>query len=500
MKETIPHCNRTLNLRDCSTAWCLDMEHQCWCLEDVLYTEKATVPKFQRLSIFVPYAYMNANGALNPSGRIHGYTTASAPVVFENNSAGFLQMPHTWLGGPRCHAKPYLSAGFVYVTCGCRGRDSVDERGQPAGAEPLSLVDLKTALRFLRHNRSALPGNWDRVISVGTGSGGTLSALLAASGDSPLYSPYLQRCGACMAESDAVFAAQVYCPDLETQQADAAYEWLFSADPAGEAEEEVSPFRLDLSRAMARQYVEYFNALRLHDPENNVPLFLGTDGRSGSAYRYFLQLLEASATAFFKRLSTTCSPEDDSVAQYLDGRYTTLIPVREPGDIGLPEGWGERLCRPPRGIPYVPREPVKIRRQGDAKRAWLHWDGQAAHITSLDDFVKFHRRRVRPCPRQMPPDPDPAQEANRLLLEPLSFLEAQSNGVRAAHYRIRMGTDDAESAFVISLVLALRLREAGVPDVDYALVWDQPHGQADPPGAVCRWIDRLCAAESPHLP
>lgn len=493
MKNFPPSCNRTMDLRHCATAWYLDMEHQCWCLEDVLYTEKATAPKFQRLSVFVPYAYMNANGALHPTGSVHGYTAASAPVVFENNSAAFMQMPPTWLGGPRCQAKQYLAAGFVYVTCGCRGRDSVDERGQPLGTEPLSLVDLKTALRFLRHNRSALPGNWDRVISVGTGSGGTLSMLLATSGNSPLYEPYLQRNGAFMAESDAVFAAQIYCPDLKQYQAEAAYEWLFAADPAGELEEEISPFRLEISHALARQYVRYFNALRLHDPTNMAPLFLGQDGRSGSAYRYVLQLLETSATAFLKRLSTTSAPDDAAVAQYLDGHYSTIVPVREPGAAGHPEGLGELFCRPPRGIPYVPLEPAKIRLQGDNKRAWLHWDGEAAHITSLDDFIRFHRRRIHPCPQQMPNPSD----ADCFLPKPLSFFEDGTGCSRAAHYRIRVGTDDAESAFVVSLVLALQLREAGISDVDYALLWDQPHGQADLPGAVCRWIDRLCTAK-PH--
>lgn len=499
MKATIPRCNRTMELQDCRTAWYLDVEHQCWCLEDVQYTERAAVPKFQRLSVFVPYAYMNANGALNRSGSVNGYTAATAPVVFENNSAGYLQMPHTWLGGPRCHAGQYLKAGFVYVTCGCRGRDSLDEEGQPVGTEPLSLVDLKTALRFLRHNRCALPGDWNRVVSVGTGSGGALSALLAASGNSPLYDGYLRRAGAFMAESDAVFATQVYCPDLERAQAAAAYEWLYAADPEGVSGQAATPFRQKKSRALARQYIQYFNALRLHDPENGSLLFLGTDGRSGSAYRYIMQLLERSATLFLKRLSSTCSAQDAAVAQYLDGDYHVIVPVYEGGNAPTP-GLGELFCRPPRGIPYVPLEPAMVRQPGDNKHAWLHWDGQNAHITSLDDFVRHHRRRVQPCPLTTQSAPQDADVARNQLSEPGAFIGAGAACDGAAHYRIRAGTDDAQIAFVSSLVLALRLREAGVPDVDYALVWDQPHGQADPPGAVCRWIARLCPAVPTNLP
>ena len=49
-----PITNKTMELADCRDAWFFDEKYNCWCLEDVLYTEKATTPKFQRLSIFVP--------------------------------------------------------------------------------------------------------------------------------------------------------------------------------------------------------------------------------------------------------------------------------------------------------------------------------------------------------------------------------------------------------------------------------------------------------------
>lgn len=53
-----------------------------------------------------------------------------------------------------------------------------------------------------------------------------------------------------------------------------------------------------------------------------------------------------------------------------------------------------------------------------------------------------------------------------------------------------MGASDADTAFTISLALALRLANTG-KTVDYALVWDKPHCQADYPGEVCDWIERL---------
>ena len=105
-----PITNKTMELADCRDAWFFDEKYNCWCLEDVLYTEKATTPKFQRLSIFVPKAYMSAPGVIDEVGTDGKFTAKTAPVIFENNSAGYMQMPHTWLGGPRDEAPKYLQA------------------------------------------------------------------------------------------------------------------------------------------------------------------------------------------------------------------------------------------------------------------------------------------------------------------------------------------------------------------------------------------------------
>ena len=66
-----------MELADCRDKWTFDEDYCCWCLEDVLYTAKADVPQFQRLSIFVPEAYMNADGTIRPDGKSGGYTACS---------------------------------------------------------------------------------------------------------------------------------------------------------------------------------------------------------------------------------------------------------------------------------------------------------------------------------------------------------------------------------------------------------------------------------------
>lgn len=578
MDPHIPVINKTLELFDCRDQWFFDQEYRCWCLEDVLYTLLATTPKFQRLSIFVPAPYLNEDGTINRDGVMGNFTTQSAPVVFENNSAGYMQMPHTWLGGPRDEAGKYLERGMVFVTCGCRGRESRDSSGRLCGKSPWTLVDLKTAIRFLRHNAAVLPGNLKRIISVGCSAGGAMSSLVGITGDDPRYLPYLEQNGAFMDQSDAVYAAQVYCPIVDLDHADLAYEWQFQNDlengdsPAGPAGT-MSPFQAALSRKLASAYVTYFNSLKLKHPDTGASLTLNEDGRSGSGYDYLMQLLERSASDYLSRLDAGKLPEKYSVGDYLLGRYIHQVPAPKPDatpkkdDLGLhhagatvmmpptDEGFldgikpvvspslGDLVSRPPKGVPYQGQESPMMEVPGTDKTVWLSWDGRCAHITDLDDYLLNHRRRMKPCtsfdtlgmdsgenqelgtPEQdyMHFCPyiapviselkeqfsdeyaryyqswenvigDDALAERRRLINPMALIGPADHA--ADFFRIRVGSCDADTAFTISMALALKLAETG-KSVDYALVWDQPHCEADYPGEVCDWIENIVKTESP---
>lgn len=556
--ESIPVLNQTMELADCRDKWIFDETHRCWCLEDILYTAKATVPKFQRLSVFVPEKLLNPDGTFPAEAK-------NVPIVFENNSAGYMQMPHVWLDGPRCYAQQYLDHGLIYVSCGCRGRESRDENGKLMGKLPITLVDLKTAIRFLRHNRAVLPGDWEKIISVGWSAGGAMSALLAVTGDNRHYIPYLEQNGAFMDESDAVFAAQIYCPIIDLEHADMAYEWMFRADtvcedsPAGPAET-MTPFKEALSAKLAARYVRYFNSLGLKDPATGAPLKLDEGGRSGSGYDYFMERLNASAADFLRRLSKGELPQTYDVQDYLTGNYTYLAPAPAPSGPppaahhagpgeALPDlpprpiGLGDLVSRPPRGVPYQGFEPPMAEFRGKDKRGWLSWDGQEAVIADLDAYVLHHRHRMKPCTSFDKLDMDSGENqafgtpevdyvhfsqdtaqaiadlkdeypeecarygaafgalegdaalAERIdLSNPMKFIGTAEQSRQAKHYRIRVGASDADASLSVSMTLALKLQNAGCGTVDYAMVWDQPHSEADYPGEVCRWIDEICKA------
>ena len=582
MNFPIPIANQSMELSDCRDKWFFDEAWQVWCLEDILYTSKATTPKFQRMSIFVPKAFLNADGTVNHDGVCGAYTAATAPVIFENNSAGYMQMPHTWLGGPRDEAGKYLERGMVYVTCGSRGRESRDAEGRLCAKSPWTLVDLKTGIRFLRHNASVLPGDFSKLVSVGWSAGGAMSSLLGVTGNNPNYDSFLRDNGAFMDESDAVFAAQIYCPIIDLDHADLAYEWQFAADeentasPVGPAGR-MTPFQKALSGKLKEAYIRYFNGLGLKDPVTGETLLLSEDGRGGSGYEYLMARLEDSVTDYLTRLDAGKLPETHRAVDYLSGNYVYKAPAPAPGpkpgeekdDIGLlqghagpgvalqkppfpeegpfpggkkpvgPPSLGDLVSRPPKGVPYHGLEFPMVDTKGKDKSAWLSWDGERAHISSLDDYVLNHYRRMKPCTsfdtlgmdsgenqefgtperdymhfsevipaaieslkEQFPAEyaryysayaaalGDEELARRRYLINPLNYIGTEEISDKAEHFRVRVGAQDPDTAFTMSMTLALKLMAEG-KDTDYALVWDRPHCEADYPGEVCDWIDRI---------
>ena len=575
MKPYIPILNETLELRDVQDKWFFDETYQVWCLEDILYTLKATTPKFQRMSIFVPKAFLNADGTVNESGICGKFSARTAPVVFENNSAGYMQMPHTWLGGPRDMASQYLSRGMVYVTCGSRGRESRDADGKRCGKSPWTLVDLKTGIRFLRHNKDVLPGDFEKMISVGWSAGGAMSSLLSVTGNNENYTPYLEQNGAFMDESDAVFAGQIYCPIVDLDHADIAYEWQFQNDPENESSPAgpagtFTPFQAALSRKLAAAYVEYWNGMGLKHPDTGEALTFRADGRSGTAYNYLMEQLEKSATDYLTRLEQGSLTDNWTAADYISGNYiykkeagldmgpgpeekddlglhhagaaVALPPLGDGPMDGPPEelGLGDLVSRPPKGVPYHGLEMQMEDAQGDDKSSWLSWDGKQAKIRDLDSYLLSHRRRMKPCTSfdtlgmdsgenqefgtpeqdymhfseiipgaiealadQFPKEweeyypafakalGDKELARRRYLINPMNYIGTDEESDMAKHYRIHVGAQDADTAFTISLALALKLQNAG-KDVIYNLIWDKPHCEADYPGEVCDWIEAIC--------
>ena len=87
-----------------------------------------------------------------------------------------------------------LKAGYVIANVGCRSRltGAQDINHNYIAHSPAQVVDVKAAIRYLRYNDAAMPGNaTKRIIITGTSGGGALGVAIAATGNSPDYYPYL---------------------------------------------------------------------------------------------------------------------------------------------------------------------------------------------------------------------------------------------------------------------------------------------------------------------
>ncbi|MEU5699069.1 hypothetical protein [Streptomyces aurantiacus] len=123
-------------------------------------------------------------------GKTGGSSSASAtPSASSGTESGSSDQ----LSGGKMVSLPQLglAAGYVVVEPGARGCTLKNSAGEYYGTAPAAIVDLKAAVRYVRANKGRVPGNVDRIFSAGTSAGGALSALLGASGDSPLYDEYL---------------------------------------------------------------------------------------------------------------------------------------------------------------------------------------------------------------------------------------------------------------------------------------------------------------------
>jgi hypothetical protein len=133
-----------------------------------------------------------------------------------------------------------LSRGFVYINMASRSRGATAPAGVYSdgiyqGKAPAAIVDAKAAVRYLRLNDSAMPGNASRIVVNGTSGGGAQATQLGATGDHADYLPYLQAAGAAGIDasgkssiSDGVYAVVAYCPIQDMGSADIAYEWMFN--------------------------------------------------------------------------------------------------------------------------------------------------------------------------------------------------------------------------------------------------------------------------------
>ena len=528
-------------------------EHHCYLWERAAYCRNPEVPAEQCMNIYVPEHFLTENGKLTEEIDENRFNARTVPVIFENGLAGYHEAEPFKLDDFRSAGKDFLSAGVVYVSCGCRGRSSENIDKKRCGKSPLSLVDLKAGIRFLRHFAEVIPGDMEKIVSVGISAGGAMSTLLGATGNSRDYEEELKRAGAFMDETDDIFAAQCYCPIIDLDHADIAYEWLFRGEThymgmpfVGFGEGNLTPYEKALSDRMADAYPEYFNSLGLTDPETGAAVTIGKE-LEGSGYAYLMKKLEQSAAKYLKRLET-----GDTLSGARIRGKAILADQTEEVEKSQKENASEanqQACVTPAAyiagdyeILFEDHRSVEENWiPGLDKSSWLSWSDGHAVITGMKDMQKTYHRRLKLCPAfddldliqaenqefgtaecdLMHFDPylalimeelrtefpgesakylkgykkvleDPELEKRRFLINPMNYIGRPENAL-TPHYRIRVGSQDSDTSLMITLTLALKLMQTGKTDVDYEIVWDEPHGRADYPGEVTAWVKKITA-------
>jgi hypothetical protein len=368
-----------------------------------------------------------------------------------------------------------LQEGYVVVIAGSRGWDSkITASGGKTvftGRAPAGLIDLKAAIRYVRHNDNRMPGSAERIITDGTSAGGALSALLGATGNNPAYEPYLQELGAAK-ERDDIFAAVCFCPIIDLEHADIAYEWLYNSTNTGVRK--LSPAQAAISNELAARYSSYVASLGLKTPDGK-PL-------TGANYQDYLKSFLIQSAQRAKDAGA-----DIPVDIGIEINFTVLPLATVPGNFVLGvelERYlnyvaGRQALKTP---PAFDQLSVLIPEPSAENRVFGNETGNAVN------FTEFSVQKAAGNSAAL----DPGVIQNVYLMNPMNFIGDGVSGTTQNWY-IRHGAIDRDTAFQVPINLYTKLVNFNY-NVDFAIAWNRGHlGDYDLNGLFA-WIDSALKA------
>lgn len=422
----------------------------------------------QRLNLYAPACYFEGDS-------INGYRRDTAPIFMPNQVGGYMPgqpgEPAVNENGQPNTVLAALMHGYVVACAGIRGRST------ETGKAPALIVDMKAAVRYLRRNAGRIPGNTERMITSGTSAGGALSALAGATGNEPAYMPWLEAIGAAQ-ERDDIFAASCYCPIVNLENADAAYEWQFSQERSfrsWQQEGEIDHLQAATAQELKQLFPAYLNGLGLTDGQGRA-LTLEADG-SGSFKDWVISWVMASAQREVDTHATArclhwlavpgSAVEEQPFLTIENGRVTGL-------------DWPAfvhaitRMKMPPAfdALDLSTCENDTFAAQGVPRHFTAY-----SHAHSIAGGSLADAQTIR-------------------LMNPMQHI---GSACTAAHWRIRHGSHDRDTSLAVPVMLATALRMHGC-SVDFHLPWGLPHsGDYDLP-ELFAWIDRICQEQYSWTP
>lgn len=462
---------------------------------------------YQSMNIYVPESVAASHSAalyfaVNNGGWMASYVKAKVAdgAVFDSSAS---------------NVGAALKAGYVYIDVGTRGRGLVAADGSYPGKAPAAVVDAKAAVRFLRLNDAAMPGNANHIVVNGTSGGGGLSAMLGASGNSADYLPYLAAIGAAGVTRDGastlrddVLAVNAYCPITDLGNADLAYEWLYNVlhtrrtvgslpNPGGSIElmAKFGAYQAGLglktssgAALTADTMLDVIKAEVIHSAETHMAAG-GTIPNFGEPMTYSSGRGPAAATRSYINDWLTVDGASKKVTAFDTEKYLKFVasqarlkttPAFDQTGLTItgsgPGSGGESNLFGTDAQAY----------SNFTQYGWDNNDVAGDGIGYQDTGTPWIRHISQPgviVPEQV------------RLINPMAYIGAGSGTGMAPYWYIRHGTRDRDTALTVSINLSRALAtDARVAEVNYRLAWNQPHaGDYDVPEAMA-WIGRILKA------
>lgn len=461
--------------------------------ERIYYVTNVEDSVYQYLNIYVPET-------------VFASADQKTPILLRTYVGGYMASRAMGPSGTDATGRA-LQEGYVVCIPGSRGSNSTVERNGKTvytGRVPAGLLDLKAAVRYLRHNDDVMPGDAERIITDGTSAGGAMSALLGSTGNSPVYKSYLKAMGAAD-ERDDVYAAVCYCPITDLEHADMAYEWLYQV--CNTQVRRLSEEQQKVSKELADAYPAYLNSLQLRKPDGT----LLTDANYLDYVKSFLIKSAQRARSEGCELPDTIGIKfNEGGMPFMQAGGPRMRPEGRPGR--RPEGRPDRMpAGGPQGgmmpkvqgefvvdidmskyLNYVATtEALKTPPAFDAmgilgassspeNRVFGNAEGSAVN------FTPYGLRRAS--------NDDKAEIASDLqkrvdMINPMNFI-ADKSSTKAKHWYIRHGARDRDTSFCVPVNLATKLMNNGY-DVDFFLPWNRPHSGDYNLDDLFEWINGL---------
>jgi hypothetical protein len=523
-----------------SAAWSYDATNDVYYQLGKMYVANPAATDYENLSIYVPGKYLtataNSDGStytakINAKGAVGQYTAKTAPIVLPVNTPGYAaQAPATSYS--YSSVSQYLKAGLIYVWPGLRGRDS--STSSRNDASPWGVTDLKAAVRYLRYNKSSLPGSTDSIVLFGMSGGGAQDTVAGASGDSAMYYPYLRSIGAAMEDahgrsvSDAVAGVMAWCPITSLHEANLSYEWnmgQFASTSTRASGTWTGAYSTDLAKA----WPKYLNHLGLRDEKGKrLELTESSSGvyLAGSYYDYLIQVITTSLNHFLSDNtfpytvttqggppgsgSTGSSTTYETVADYIsylntDSTWVTYDSSTNTVTISSLEGFvnSQKTASKPVGafdgysrgqtennvfaigldepMHFAPLTRDVIKANQSTYATYSDWSSAYGYAAYDSDFAEK--------------DSVGKDMAWRVdAYNPLYYISPAFGGYRqsqvAPHWRIRTGIMQGDTANTTEINILLALQNYGIRNIDFATVWAEGHTEAERTGdATTNFID-----------